>query len=218
VLGAIVFDLDGVILESVEIKTRAFRTLFKAYPEHLERIVHLHRENGGVSRYEKFEVIYRDYLKRSLTDAEKARLGCEFSALVGEEMATCPYVPGALEFLAEQSERVPLFVVSGTPEAELGAILKKRDLQRYLRAYFGSPRYKDALLREIMKLEKIGASEVVFVGDSITDFAASSSVGVHFIGRVPPGESNPFPESVRWVVPDLSDLSRRWPAIRAHIS
>jgi phosphoglycolate phosphatase-like HAD superfamily hydrolase len=218
VLKTIVLDLDGVILESVEVKTRAFCALFRAYPEHLERIIRLHRENGGVSRYEKFEIIYRDYLKQPLSDTEKSRLGRDFSLLVDEEMTACPYVPGALEFLAEQSVLVPLFVVSGTPEMELQEIVKRRNLDRYLRGCFGSPRRKDVLLREILSLEGIAASEVVFVGDSMTDFAASFSVGAHFVGRVKPGERNPFPESVRWIVSDLTELAGRWSSVLTCLS
>lgn len=42
----IILDFDGVILESVEVKTEAFRRLFSFAPGHVEEIVNFHRENG----------------------------------------------------------------------------------------------------------------------------------------------------------------------------
>lgn len=217
-LKAIVLDFDGVILESVDIKTRAFRVLFKDYPECLEGIVRLHLGNGGISRYEKFEVIYRDLLRRPLSEDHKSRLGAEFSAIVADEMLRCPYVSGAIEFLAGKSRHYPLFVVSGTPETELLEIVKKRNLTRYFHRVYGSPRSKDCLLREILASHQFQAPEVVYIGDSLTDCMASASVGMHFIGRVQAGSPSPFPASLQWTVSDLDELSHSWAAIVADFS
>jgi HAD superfamily hydrolase (TIGR01549 family) len=206
-LKAIALDFDGVILESVDLKTRAFRALFRDHPQHLDRIVKLHLENGGLSRHEKFAIIYRDYLKQPLSEPEKARLGREFSRLIEREILTCPYVPGALEFLKQASEQLPLFLVSGTPEPELREIVRQRQLESYFRNVCGSPRPKDVLLSAILAENGWRPSEVVFVGDSMTDFRAAQSVGMPFIGRVPPGAANPFPDSVKRVVADLKELA-----------
>ena len=61
VLSAVIFDFDGVIVESLDVKADAFRSLFADHPEHVDQIVRLHRENLGVSRYEKFRTIYASY-------------------------------------------------------------------------------------------------------------------------------------------------------------
>jgi HAD superfamily hydrolase (TIGR01549 family) len=210
-LKAIALDFDGVILESVDLKTRAFRALFKDYPQHLDRIVKLHLENGGLSRYEKFAIIYRDYLKQPLTESEKARLGREFSQSIECEILTCPYVPGALQYIKQVSEHLPLFLVSGTPETELREIVRQRQLESYFRNVYGSPRPKDILLSAVLAENGWRPAEVVFVGDSMTDFQAAQSVGVPFIGRVPHGAANPFPDSVRSIVADLKELATRPP-------
>ena len=206
-LKAIVLDFDGVILESVDLKTRAFRALFKDYPQHLDRIVKLHRENGGMSRYEKFGIIYRDYLKQPLTESQEARLGREFSQFIEHEILTCSFVPGALEFLRQASEHLPLFLVSGTPETELLEIVRQRQLESYFRNVSGSPRSKDVLLGAILTDNGWRPSEAVFVGDSMTDFRAAQSIGMPFIGRVPHNAASPFPDSVRWIVTDLKELA-----------
>ncbi len=81
VLKIIFFDFDGVILESAEIKTTAFRRLFEEYGE-VEEIVDYHEKNAGVSRYDKFDYIYDKILKKELTSEKKDELGKRFSELV----------------------------------------------------------------------------------------------------------------------------------------
>ncbi len=44
-IKAILFDFDGVILESMDIKTKAFSKLFTKYPEYVDQIVKLHKDN-----------------------------------------------------------------------------------------------------------------------------------------------------------------------------
>jgi HAD superfamily hydrolase (TIGR01549 family) len=217
-LKAIVLDFDGVILESVDIKTRAFQTVFRGHPEHLDRITRLHLENGGMSRHEKFAIIYRDFLRRPLSDQERERLGREFSECVEREILSCPFVTGAPVFLERHADRLPLFVVSGTPEDELVTIVRRRKLDGYFRGVYGSPRQKPELLGSLLAVHALKPSEVVFVGDSMTDCRAADATGVHFVGRVRNGESNPFPKTVNWIVSDLADLTNQWTCILSSLA
>ena len=73
-IRAILFDFDGVILESVDVKTKAFAELFKDFPEHVDQIVQYHIDNMGVSRFDKFRYIYRYILKRKLSDEKFTEL------------------------------------------------------------------------------------------------------------------------------------------------
>ena len=55
-IHAIVFDFDGVLAESVDIKTRAFALLFRDEGEEVVRkVIDFHLKNGGVSRFEKIK-------------------------------------------------------------------------------------------------------------------------------------------------------------------
>ena len=48
----IIFDCDGVILDSNEIKTDAFVKLFEHYPKNkISQLINYHKKHGGVSRY-----------------------------------------------------------------------------------------------------------------------------------------------------------------------
>ena len=218
-LKVIVFDFDGVILESVDIKTRAFRELFKQYPEHLDTIVKLHLSNAGVSRFEKFKIIYRDYLGQPIDEGELKQLGQSFSQLIYDEILSCPFVPGAYQFLEKYSTKYDLFVVSGTPEGEIRNIVKQRKLARFFRKVYGSPKTKGGILRRIMAENDFQSGRVVFIGDAMSDYLGAREASVLFIGRVSKGESSPFPDDgVLAIVDDLHQLDRQWPSLVASLS
>lgn len=204
-LRAIVFDFDGTIVESVRTKTEAFRTLFAAYPDQVDRIVALHLEHGGRSRYEKFAMIYRDILAREPRDGEFQELGQRFETLVGEEVVACPFVPGAKAFLDDYSRRLPLIIISGTPELELQSIVERRGLMPAFEEVHGSPPGKEEILTQLIKRRGWAASDVLFVGDAMSDWLAASGVQTRFVARVPVGEPSVFPESVQ-KIPDLVSL------------
>ena len=84
---AIVFDFDGVIIESFDIKTQAFRELFKD-SDKVDKIVEYHKQNGGVSRYKKFRYIYREILKQPLDDKTFNDLGERFSTMDDPKKST----------------------------------------------------------------------------------------------------------------------------------
>lgn len=211
VLRAIVVDFDGVIVESNEIKAHGFRRLFRHYPEHVDRIVQIHLDNGAMSRYEKFKIIYRDVLKKPLEKEELAKLGEQFQHLVFEGVRCCPYVPGAYQFLAKYSETYTMFVASGTPEMELREIVQGRGLDNFFHGVYGSPKSKAEILRNIIKENGLNSWEVLFVGDAIGDYLGAQEPGVLFIGRVPLAASNPFPEEgIVGLIENLEELDLQW--------
>ena len=95
-LDAVFFDFDGVILESVDVKTRAFRQIYEQRAPHIaDEVERFHLENGGMSRFDKFRHWEEQLLARPLT-AEGLEALCEqFSALVFEGVCSSPFVQGA---------------------------------------------------------------------------------------------------------------------------
>lgn len=207
---AIILDFDGVILESVEVKTEAFRSLFADVPEHVDEIVEYHRENTGVSRFDKFRHIYASILERDLPDKEFDRLSARYHELVIDGVLAARYVAGAEAFLERFSCRISLHVVSASPEGELRDIIAKRGMARYFRGIFGAPRRKADCIRAIRDLEHLDPLQVLFVGDALNDYRAAREAGVPFAGRVHPGEPDRFTgtEGVVAVVRDLEGLAR----------
>ncbi len=180
----IILDFDGVVIESVDIKTRAFQEMFKDDPEISKSFMAYHFKNCGKSRFDKFEWLYRNVLKKPLPETEKTRLGERFSQLVFQEVVNCPYVEGAVDLLKELHNIYPIYLASITPQEELRAIIEKRGLNEYFKGVIGTTGKKKQLIDQILKAEKNAPSEVVFVGDTMEDYTASRETGVCFIARL----------------------------------
>lgn len=194
-LQAVFWDFDGVVLDSVHVKTRAFGRMFSKYGPKVEQaVLEYHRANGGISRFEKFRHYYNNLLNRSISDVELKFLGDEFSSLVMEEVLNAPFIPGALATLDYLFAReIPAFVVSGTPEEEVRHIVKERHLSHYFVEVCGSPRNKVEIIADILTRKGYDASRCLFLGDALTDYEAAKESGVNFVGIINEQEVCCFP-------------------------
>jgi phosphoglycolate phosphatase len=209
-IKGIVFDFDGVILESTKIKTEAFTTLFSEHPDHLDKIVKLHLDNAGISRFEKFKIIYRDYIGYEIKEDELDQLGNLFSNIIYDKILCCPFVPGAQEFLEKYYGKYHYYIASGVPEYELRDIINQRHIAKYFRGVYGSPETKTHMLLKIISNNHYKSGEVIFIGDSEADYVGAIEASVPFIGRVPKGFENPFPdnEDIIMIVEDMWQLDK----------
>ena len=217
-LKAIVFDLDGTLLESADIKTDAFAELFCEYPQQRAAILHYHEVNAGISRYVKFRVIYRDILKKPLSLIEEQRLGDAFRDLVLGKMETCPLVPGTVEFLENVTAHSRCFIVSGSPEGELREVVVKRGIEKYFEGVYGSPATKPEILRRIRDRHGLDPLQMLYIGDALSDLQAAQAEGVPFLGRTHKGQRISFPpESAVALFSDFTDLERQWGDVLARL-
>ena len=179
----IIFDCDGVILDSVDIKTRAFASLFEEYgKEAVKLITDYHLLHGGVSRFEKFKYFFREHLGRQITEHEMQTLDKRFTKAALTALLKTPFIPGAKEFITTHHEKWPLYVASGAPEHELRFIFEHLGLTEYFHGIHGSPTPKDAILARIVQENKIKPEHALMIGDSYTDLAAAKAVGTRFLG------------------------------------
>lgn len=183
-IKCVIFDFDGVIAKSVDVKTEAFRRLFCEYPQHLEAITRYHTSNGGISRFDKFRFIYGNILKEDLGEVKFKELCESFSGLVKEQVINADYVEGAGELLDKFLGRYRMFVVSGTPEKEMREIVRHKGLDKYFSQVYGSPAKKADLINGILRDNNYQPDEVIFIGDSVNDLNAAAEADVRFIARV----------------------------------
>ena len=182
-IKAIVLDFDGVIAESVSIKTEAFRELFAPYKEHIATIMAYHQEQHSSSRFVQFRAFYDKILHKPYTATIENQLNEQFSQLVVNKIIACPFVPGAMELLRTYSQRLPLYVASLTPVKELTLILKQKGVDIFLKGYYGSEIGKAESLKDIMVKEGLSPAQVVFIGDSLSDLKAAEQTHVNFLAR-----------------------------------
>ncbi|MCR5814681.1 MAG: HAD family hydrolase [Desulfovibrio sp.] len=202
-LRCLVFDCDGVLLDSVPAKTQAFARLARPYgPKAEERFVAFHQSHGGVSRYEKFAWFFREILGREITPQESQDFGNQFKTFCREELANCREINGAREVLSFWHGRLPLYVCSGAPEAEQREVLTEHDLARYFDGIFGSPPEKAALLQKIVAQAQVAPKQTLMVGDATTDLEAAQHAGTLFYGVGSLLRGGDYPWSM-----DLTELS-----------
>ncbi|SCY61314.1 HAD family hydrolase [Nitrosospira sp. Nsp13] len=204
---AIIFDFDGVVVESGDIKTQAFGNLYRTYGETvMTAVMQYHSANGGMSRYQKFHYFQQQLLKKPpLTPDEEQLLDQRFSELVVEAVIASETVPGAAELIRKEATRIPLFIASGTPEAELKTIVMRRGLAPYFTAVRGSPTPKQMLIADILSSHALSPERVLMIGDALIDYQSAQANKIAFLGRVRSGDDNPFPAEVN-TLPDLSPL------------
>ncbi|GHE22183.1 HAD family hydrolase [Halomonas urumqiensis] len=203
---ALVFDFDGVVLDSATLKRQAFADLYIDEPEarHRAVVAYLSRR-GGQPRDVKFRHIEGHILGRDASEARIRELCERFKASVERRLLQAPAIPGALEFLARWAGRAPLYLLSATPEHELKAIAERRDLSRYFLEVIGSPPDKASGLRNLLTRHAHSPRDTVMIGDSYNDFRAASSNGTRFIGITADPTASPFPDDTITTV-DLHGL------------
>jgi len=196
---AVFFDFDGVILDSVDVKTKAFGKMFEAYGSDVQKeVVQYHSENCGVSRFEKFRYYYENILNIKIGESEIQELSKQFSELVVEGVIDSPFIRGAFETLELLKERqIPSYVVSGTPHDEINFIVKKKGLSGYFEEVHGSPRKKWEISSEIVGSRGYNSERCLFIGDAMTDYHAAKKTGMQFLGIAPKQSSSPFPKGTR---------------------
>ena len=108
----IFWDFDGVIKESVKVKSDAFEKLFSPFGSKLAKKVREHHEkNGGVSRYEKFP-IYLNWVGEDITKEKLDYYEKSFSSLVKKKVIDSPWVEGAKEYLQQYYTKQLFFLVT----------------------------------------------------------------------------------------------------------
>jgi beta-phosphoglucomutase-like phosphatase (HAD superfamily) len=182
---ALFFDFDGVLADSVEVKTEAFAKLYEPYgPEVVTLVIAHHRRHSGMTRTEKFLHYHRDYLGKTLSDDEMAELCQQFSELVVDKVVGAREIRGAGEFLRKWCSQLPCFVISATPQEEIRQIVLRRGMMGYFKAVLGAPASKKDNLQRLLNQFHLNPSKCCLFGDAESDYRAAHACGVEFIGIV----------------------------------
>jgi len=181
-LKGIIFDFDGVIAESVQVKTDAFAALYVTYGKDIvDRVVEHHESNGGMSRFEKIKIYHGLFLNKTITEGEITDLANQFSELVVEKVIAAPYVIGALEYIQKCYKQYKLFISTGTPTEEMKQILEGRKIAQYFTDIFGSPVKKNVHINNIESRYGLRSNELIFYGDSNSDLDAAENANIAFV-------------------------------------
>ncbi|MDX1636285.1 MAG: HAD family hydrolase, partial [Marinobacter sp.] len=162
-------------------KTEAFYQAALPYGESAARaLVEYHVNNGGISRYAKFERFLTTILGQATPNpSELEALLARYARLVKEGLAGCEVAEGLTE-LRELMADSTWLVVSGGDQAELRTLFRDRGLDGLFDGgIFGSPDTKDEILARELDSGRI-RQPAVFLGDSQYDFEAAQRAGLDF--------------------------------------
>jgi len=177
-----IFDCDGVILDSNKLKSNAFA---KALPDEpldlVAEFVEYHKENGGISRYEKFKYYFEKMKNQDAAELEIVNALNNFASIVSKELEECEFISGVLEFIVELTKKdKTLYVVSGSDQEELIKVFIKRGINHYFSEIYGSPDDKFANTDKVV--QSIGLNkDGVFFGDSKSDYKVAKKHGLDFL-------------------------------------
>ena len=110
----IFFDFDGVIADSVNVKTEAFKQLYLKYGDEIAaKVVHHHIQNGGMSRFEKFKYYHKEYLSITLDETGLDELTS--ALLIVIDLISGSIVASTIPLFHTSFHVVPPSVVVATP-------------------------------------------------------------------------------------------------------
>jgi len=181
----IVFDFDGTLVDSNEIKRRAYFEAAAALGDVTECVSQVLNECTG----DRFQLL-REIARRAQSAAASGLPSVEdlvshYTRYCEENIRICPAVAGAEGALLRFAQLgIPMFINSATPTAPLRALLVLRGWTRYFRDALGSPMTKVDILNGIQRSEDVPFSRILMVGDGEDDRLAARKVGCAFAGVV----------------------------------
>lgn len=184
----LVFDCDGVVLNSNKVKTDAFYRAAVPYGEAAaQALVDYHTANGGISRYKKFNYFleeiapkHSDEYNNNINLPNLDQLLTDYASYVEEGLLTCEVAAG-LEDLRIATQNTNWLIVSGGDQQELRKIFVARGLDKLFNGgIFGSPDTKDQILSRELANGSI-TQPALFLGDSKYDHQAAANAELDFV-------------------------------------
>jgi phosphoglycolate phosphatase len=179
----VVFDFDGTLVGSNEIKRRTFYEVTKNLVDAdilLDKI--LSSPDSG-DRYDIFDTLIIELKLDREVFVSASKLSDSYTQICEYEISRAPEIKGAVKTIKElRSLGVKIFISSATPQITLQKIIDMRGWKEMIDMALGSPDSKIDHLQTILTENKYSISEVVYVGDSEIDRDAALLVGCRFVG------------------------------------
>jgi len=179
----LVFDCDGVVLNSNQTKIDAYFAVAKRMggtDAQAQALVDHHVAKGSFPRNGKIEYYFEHIIKQPLTDALMQQYLHAFDDILDTTLMQCEVAPG-LDALKAATPEAPWMLLSGGDQAELRRVFPRRNLAHLFNAgIFGGPDKKD----EVLAREKANGNiqfPALFLGDSKYDHQAATRAGLDFV-------------------------------------
>lgn len=188
-IRCVVFDFDGTLVDSNEIKRRAFDEVTAPWDPTGARLAAALDGPGDrfdvMGRFARTVAQAGELPSGRSPDAWAGALADAYGRICEDAIAAAPEIPGAGAALRWLRERgVARFVSSATPQLPLERVVARRGLAPWLDAIHGRPASKPEHLAAIARRTGFGRRELLVVGDGEDDRQAALAFGCAFAGVV----------------------------------
>jgi len=175
------WDFDGVIKDSLDVKTEAYYNLFKPFGKaNAEKVKAHHLNNGGISRFEKMP-IYLKWVGEPNDDINVESYCQQFSDLVFDGVVNAPWIRGVKDFLIANKNKKISVLVTGTPDDEIKNILAKLKISSYFDEVYGSPLKKEVAIKNVLNKYNFNCNDCLMIGDALSNYKAANLNGIPFL-------------------------------------
>lgn len=209
----LLFDFDGVIKCSNQVKEDCFISLFTQGGDKIAKIIsEHHRENSGMDRRSKIKYYLGLVEPASQVNILLDSYVEQFSKKIVDLVCGSDWVNGVTQFLEQVYLDYDLIIVTATPEAEIKEISNNLGLSKYFKSIRGYSfkKNKIEIISELLVDFNIDVSRCIFFGDSPSDFESAQYFNMDFV-RVKTLDSAPWPvgagTQLKWVIDDFDGFA-----------
>ncbi len=183
-IKSILWDFDGVLINSNEIRDLGFITTLKEYPkDQVDQLLAFHHQNGGLSRYVKFKYFFENIRMETVEQTRIDALASAFSTVMRKLLVN----PGLLikenmHFIETSYDSFNMHIVSGSDGKELKYLCEELGILKYFKSVHGSPTPKIRLVADLLSKHNYNTNECILIGDSINDYEAAKENNIFFKG------------------------------------
>ena len=183
-MKVILWDFDGVIIDSMSIRDMGFRKIFKKFDVKLvDKLLEYHNLNGGLSRYHKIRYFFEKIIKKDTNTEEVSKYAEQFSIIMRSELIKKKYIiNNTFNFIKDFHLKYHFHIVSGSDEKELQYLCSMLDLSSFFITINGSPVEKKTLVKNIIYKYKYNLKDICLIGDSVNDLDAANDNKISFFG------------------------------------
>lgn len=178
-----IFDMDGVILNSNDLKVNSIRKALSGVNQNLvETFVKRFKSNFGKTRDEHFSDLKNlSYVfNEGLLDIDAIKKSYEDEVKIAYEQ--CEFCEGFITFFSQVlSLKKNCYVLTGTMESEAIDALKNKGIFSSFLKILGAPKKKGDYLVELITNNQIDPSTTIFFGDSTLDAKAAIANDLDFL-------------------------------------
>lgn len=180
----ILWDFDGVILDSMPVRELGFRTVLKNYPsDQVEELIKFHRANGGWSRFVKLLYFFEKIRKEEVSAGLIQDLSKEFTMIMKSKLTSEDLlISDSLDYIKRNYLNFQMHIVSGSEHQELNFLCKALGIDSYFLSIHGSPTSKIDLISNLIQSNSYDRMELVLIGDSKNDAEAAEANKIDFFG------------------------------------